>query len=95
LIIESDKKIRADGILVRSNKLKVDETLFLKEILEKNPKADEIMSEFYKKFDADEKNKGHPIGNKLKNKLKALRYLGVNSEVPKCAYNFAFGKSVQ
>ena len=47
-----------------------------------------MMTPFYEKFKKDKENEKHPIGSKLKSKLKALRYLGVNSEVPKCAYNF-------
>jgi P-type E1-E2 ATPase len=47
LIIEPDKKIRADGILVKANKLMVDESLFLKEVLTNDSKRAE---EHFKKY---------------------------------------------
>jgi len=48
LVIEPEKKVRADGILIKADKLRVDESIFLREILENNKRSDELMKEFWK-----------------------------------------------
>jgi Ca2+-transporting ATPase len=48
LVIEPEKKVRADGILIKADKLRVDESIFLREILENNKRSDEFMKEFWK-----------------------------------------------
>jgi hypothetical protein len=77
LVIESDKKVRADGILIKANKLRVDESIFLREILENNDKGEELMKPFW-----DEN--GAP--NSMAQKVRYLKRYGVGSSVQKTTY---------
>jgi hypothetical protein len=59
-MIEPDKKIRADGILVETDKLEVDESIFLREILE-DPSAKTHLTKYLEMEEKDEE------GNLIKN----------------------------
>lgn len=78
LVIESDKKVRADGILIKANKLRVDESIFLREILENNDKGEELMKPFW------DEEKGVP--KTMAQKVSYLKRYGVGSSVQKTTY---------